>query len=177
MTNTNYAIVDGFGDELATGLQVHTARRIAQEMADSRGEEVYLYEIPVSEDGEQEQETIAPSSIDIEMDTPNGPRVEYGGHEAEAVERAIPEGYKVDWPNSVEISISGTHTLRYRAPLVTDGLVVLETMPDHLRGSHRAARNWGTYPSNGAVRTRVTRDEAEEIVLADHDGYARIVEA
>lgn len=57
-----------------------------------------------------------------------------------------------------------------------DDLVVVETMPDYLRGSHRAARNWGVYPHNGAVRTRVARAEAEGIVAADPDGYASIIE-
>jgi hypothetical protein len=54
-------------------------------------------------------------------------------------------------------------------------LVTVETMPEYLKASHRAARNWGVYPHNGALRERVTRDEADEIVAADPDGYARIV--
>lgn len=62
--------------------------------------------------------------------------------------------------------------------LVCDGCadVTLETMPDHLRGSHRAARNWGVYPHNGAERTRMPREDAEAIVESDPDGYAHIVE-
>jgi hypothetical protein len=55
-------------------------------------------------------------------------------------------------------------------------LVTLETMPEYLKASHRAARNWGVYPYNGALRERVTRDEADEIVESDPDGYARIVQ-
>lgn len=35
--------------------------------------------------------------------------------------------------------------------------VVVERMPDHLRGSHRAAGNWGDYPRNGAERVIVER--------------------
>lgn len=31
-------------------------------------------------------------------------------------------------------------------------LYLKETMPDHLRSSHRAAGNWGSHPHNGAVR-------------------------
>ena len=54
-------------------------------------------------------------------------------------------------------------------------LVILETMPDWCRGSHRAARNWGVYPHNGATREIVTRDEAEATVANDEDGYNRIV--
>ncbi len=55
--------------------------------------------------------------------------------------------------------------------------VIVETMPDYLRESHRQAGNWGRYPHNGAVRTRVSRAEAEEIVAADPDKYAEIIEA
>lgn len=57
-----------------------------------------------------------------------------------------------------------------------DQIVLLEEMPDHLRASHRAARNWGAYPHNGAVRRAIAREEAEVIIAADPDGYARIVE-
>jgi hypothetical protein len=32
---------------------------------------------------------------------------------------------------------------------------LVETMPEHLRSSHRAARNWGAYPANGAERSIV----------------------
>lgn len=53
--------------------------------------------------------------------------------------------------------------------------VVIETMPDHLRASHRDAGNWGSYPHNGATREVVGRDEAAETVADDEDGYARIV--
>lgn len=42
--------------------------------------------------------------------------------------------------------------------------VTVEVMPDHLRGSHRAAGNWGTYPANGAVRLRVHGDCADWLV-------------
>lgn len=47
---------------------------------------------------------------------------------------------------------------------------VVETMPDQHRGSHRAAGNWGTYPSNGAERHWYPHEEAEG-VLMDQDGY------
>lgn len=55
-------------------------------------------------------------------------------------------------------------------------IVTVETMPDHLRSSHRAAGNWGVYPLNGAHREEMSRAEAEEIVEADEDGYDHIVE-
>ncbi len=53
--------------------------------------------------------------------------------------------------------------------------VTVEEMPDHHRGSHRAAGNWGVYPRNGATRREVSREEADEIIAADPDQYASIV--
>lgn len=55
-------------------------------------------------------------------------------------------------------------------------MVTLETMPDQHVASHRAAGNWGTYPANGAVRERMTREDAEQIIADDEDGYAHIVD-
>ncbi len=60
---------------------------------------------------------------------------------------------------------------------VAQDLVILETMPDHLRASHRAAGNWGTYPHNGATRVVCERAIAEQEVEEDHDGYAAIQRA
>jgi hypothetical protein len=57
----------------------------------------------------------------------------------------------------------------------TAKLVVLETMPDCWRESHRASGNFGFYPSNGAERRIVSREEAEEICRADEDAYDHIV--
>lgn len=57
----------------------------------------------------------------------------------------------------------------------SDDMVTLENMPSHLRASHRAAGNWGTYPANGATRERMTRADAEWEIEHDDDGYARIV--
>jgi hypothetical protein len=57
----------------------------------------------------------------------------------------------------------------------TEDLVVLERMPDQHRGSHRAAGNWGSYPHNGAERTVVTREWADQTVEEDEDGYDHIV--
>jgi len=59
----------------------------------------------------------------------------------------------------------------YRGPI----RVVLEWMPAQYRESHRAAGNFGSYPDNGASRAVVSRDDAETVVAADDDGYARIV--
>jgi hypothetical protein len=55
-------------------------------------------------------------------------------------------------------------------------LVILETMPDWLRESHRAAGgDWGFWPHNGAEQRLITREEAEAIVAADEDHYDHIV--
>lgn len=56
-----------------------------------------------------------------------------------------------------------------------DDLVILETMPEHLRESHRSAGNWGVYPHNGAEREVVEREEAEEAVANDPDEYDSII--
>ena len=61
-------------------------------------------------------------------------------------------------------------------PISPDDLVTIETMPEYLRASHRAAGNWGEYPHNGATRRLVHRDEADEIVAADADEYDHIVD-
>ena len=55
-------------------------------------------------------------------------------------------------------------------------MVILEEMPDQHRASHRAARNWGSYPDNGATRRQCSREEADEVVAADEDEYDHIVE-
>lgn len=78
---------------------------------------------------------------------------------AATVERALKSGSK------------GVHATK------KTGLVTVEMMPEYLKGAHRAARNWGVYPHNGAFRERVSREEADKIVAADPDGYAHIVGA
>ena len=51
-------------------------------------------------------------------------------------------------------------------------IYLVEIMPDHLRGSHRAAGNWGAYPHNGAERMLTTRPED----AIDQDGeYDRVI--
>lgn len=54
-------------------------------------------------------------------------------------------------------------------------MVILETMPEQHRESHRAARNWGRYPANGAVRMVATIADASELVDSDPDGYTEII--
>lgn len=51
--------------------------------------------------------------------------------------------------------------------------VLIETMPDHLRGSHRAARNWGVYPHNGSKRAVVTVEQAAALVDEEYDHVVR----
>ena len=46
-------------------------------------------------------------------------------------------------------------------------LMTVETMPEHLRASHEAAGNRGTYPHNGAVRLRVSPECAALLVESD----------
>lgn len=57
---------------------------------------------------------------------------------------------------------------------VTVTVAIVETMPEHLRSSHKAARNWGSYPHNGAERTVVPSDEVSDYV-ADGDEYDHVV--
>lgn len=53
-------------------------------------------------------------------------------------------------------------------------LMLVETMPEHLRASHIAAGNSGTYPANGAQRFLVYEDLALDLVDGDED-WTRIV--
>jgi hypothetical protein len=53
-------------------------------------------------------------------------------------------------------------------------MVIIEIMPDDIRSSHRAARNFGVFPLNGAQRYIVDRTVADEY-LDDEDGYNHIV--
>jgi hypothetical protein len=50
----------------------------------------------------------------------------------------------------------------------SDETVVIDWMPEHLRESHRAAGNSGSYPHNGALRLQVHRDCAQNLLR--HDG-------
>ncbi len=84
------------------------------------------------------------------------------------------------WANSVRESEHEHMTAeeilaRFRKERDVKKLVTVETMPEHLRESHRQARNWGVYPHNGAVRERMTRDEAYALVSSDPDGYTHVV--
>jgi len=52
----------------------------------------------------------------------------------------------------------------------SEGMTVLESMPEHLRDSHEAAGGTGRYPHNGAIRVAVSRSCADSII--DDDEWA-----
>jgi hypothetical protein len=163
---TTYSIDDGHGNQITTGLVDHLAHRIAQRMADERNEVLYLHS---SEDDENDEpEPIEPTEIQITLDGPNGPRVVYGAQDAETVEAEIPEGWSVDWSSQIDLTATGTHSIRYAAPLVRrvsveyqDRLVVLR--PD-ASTDHEDVEDWydglgysaGWYSEDGRDQGEVT---------------------
>lgn len=56
-----------------------------------------------------------------------------------------------------------------------EDMVTVETMPEHLRESHRAAGNSGRWPQNGAELLQCSRGCADSLVEADPE-WASIVE-
>lgn len=46
-------------------------------------------------------------------------------------------------------------------------MVLVERMPEHLRASHTAAGNRGTWPHNGSERILMHRDDAAALVADD----------
>jgi hypothetical protein len=113
---TYYSIDSANGNQITTGISEHLARRTAQQLADRRNETVTLY-------SDDDSEEIEPTEIEVELDSPNGPRVRYGAQDAETVEAEIPEGWEVDWSSAINLAPTGTHRIRYSAPLVSDGTV------------------------------------------------------
>jgi hypothetical protein len=65
-----------------------------------------------------------------------------------------------------------TEMPRWWSPETKDAVLV-ETMPEQHRESHRAAGNWGDYPHNGAERRIMHRADAE--ALCGDDEYNRIL--
>lgn len=78
----NYAIDDGNGNQITAGLQEHDARQVAQQIADERGESVWLYEIGLGDDRDDEEpesEEIVPQVSEAASDNaPCGYRVYRG---------------------------------------------------------------------------------------------------
>lgn len=52
---------------------------------------------------------------------------------------------------------------------MTEKKIVVEIMPDCWRDSHRAARNWGEYPHNGAERYAVDPAEVEDLIEPEYN--------
>jgi len=53
-------------------------------------------------------------------------------------------------------------------------LLLIETMPSHLVASHKAARNFGSFPANGAERLIVDAADVDTYLDADN-GYDHVV--
>ncbi len=162
MTTTNYSIDSGDGNQLTAGLPEQTAHRIAQRMADERNESVYLY---ADGDEEAEEIAPTEIEVEIECERcegcgalhtlvggnglrhdcqdcngtglrATGPRVRYGAQDAETVEAEIPEGWRVDWSNAQSIAPTGTHRIRYSAPLVHDDAKIHLAISDGSPSEH-----------------------------------------
>jgi hypothetical protein len=52
--------------------------------------------------------------------------------------------------------------------------MLMDFMPDHLRGSHRAAGNAGRWSMNGSVRVRVSRECASHMMRIDGDWVSEV---
>jgi hypothetical protein len=48
-------------------------------------------------------------------------------------------------------------------------MVVVEYMPEYLRGTHISAGNMGCYPNNGSVRVVAQKDCAEMLICEESD--------
>ena len=177
---TTYSIDDGNGNLISTGLAAHLARRTAQRRADERDESVYLHS---SEEGEEGEE-ILPTEIEITLDGPSGPRVLYGAQDAERVEEDVPEGWTVDWSSAIDLTVTGTHSIRHAAPLVRrvsveyqDRMVVLR--PD-ASTHHEDVEDWygslgysaGWYSEDGRDQGEVTHP----VCTIERAAYASAVE-
>lgn len=106
-----YSIDSANGNQITTGISEHLARRTAQQLADQRNETVMLY-------SDDDSEEIEPTEIEVELDGPNGPRVTYGAQDKQTVWAEVPEGWEVDWSSAISLAVTGTHCIRYSAPLV-----------------------------------------------------------
>lgn len=54
-------------------------------------------------------------------------------------------------------------------PALAPGMRLVERIPAAVRGSHEAARNFGRYPFNGAVRAVEWAEDAADLEPGDRD--------
>lgn len=59
-------------------------------------------------------------------------------------------------------------------PIPAEEMIVVEWMPEWLRASHKAARNSGVYPHNGAARVAVHPECAANILEHDPDWAEKV---
>jgi hypothetical protein len=76
-----------------------------------------------------------------------------------------------DWASDERDEIALTAPVEGELP---EDAVIVETMPAHLRESHRRAGNWGRYPLNGAKRWIMSRADAEAL-LGNEPEYGHIL--
>lgn len=170
----------------------------AQRFASERGESVDVYQ------GSRRVATVRPGdtrALDIGIEKLGAVRLHDGEYayyddgmgQYYIVDASDIESYVADYIESDDEQISGDAYSHWCAGTTAkempkgwtpDGdtaksgtLVVLESMPDQHRSSHRAAGNFGVFPHNGSYRYVMPRDEAEEVVESDADGYDHIVRA
>ena len=78
----------------------------------------------------------------------------------------------VDVPVTCECGTATGVSCEWSGP--RDETVLVEWMPEQHRESHRAARNSGTYPANGAVRLRVSEGCADLLLETDGEWTTRV---
>jgi hypothetical protein len=181
--NTTYAIDTGDGFQLCAGLTELRASREAEQRADRLGESVWLYAEGQGENNVESVE-VKPSEIVVELDAYVGPRVLFGEHDIEDVERAVPRRWRIDWSSRVDISPGYPSRARYAAALFlrcqcgewsesrcdveADELVEVHYVPHDLRSTLEAAGATGIYAGMaGAKRLWVAPECAAEMVSAD----------
>ena len=62
-------------------------------------------------------------------------------------------------------------------PVTADRMVVVEYMPEHLRASHEAAGNSGSWPANGSERIAIDRECYRALSFDDDDPWMTVVSA
>lgn len=187
------------GNSLSQGIQFEEqARRIAQETANRLGESVYLYEVGAGDgESEVESEEIKPEAAEPESADVQRAAKHIGATELDGDRWAHYAQETRTWwvvttdelaklceyldNDDEEISrdayshwcagVAGKEMPRGWSP--EGDYVIVETMPEQHRASHEAAGNWGSYPSNGAVRQVMLRADAESV--CEDDDYNHII--